>query len=91
MNSKPTSIVLRRLAKKIADKWQDLGAELGVDQSEMTCILTNNTQFIKPEEKAHELLLKWSQGTHNPTCGKLEKALERVGRHDVAVWLFEKE
>ena len=42
------------------------------------------------EEKAHELLLKWSQGTHNPTYGKLEKALERVRRHDVAVWLFEK-
>ena len=88
LNSKPTPKVLRRLGKQIPDDWQGLGVELGVDQSTIRNILANNIQFPKPDQKACEVLLRWSQMTDSPTYRKLEEAVEQVGRHDLAVWLL---
>ena len=88
LNSKPTPKVLRRLGKQIPDDWQGLGVELGVDQSTIRNILANNIQFPKPDQKACEMLLRWSQMTDSPTYRKLEEAVEQVGRHDLAVWLL---
>ena len=87
LNSK----VLARLAKKIPDCWRELGTELDVDNETITSILTNNDKFQKPEQKADEMLLKWSQMTDAPTYGNLEEALEVIGRHDLAVWLIDGE
>ena len=91
LNSKPTSKVLARLAKKIPDSWRELGTELDVDNETITSILTNNDKFQKPEQKADEMLLKWSQMTDASTYGKLEEALKEIGRHDLAVWLIDGE
>ena len=90
LSEKPTPKVLRRLAKRIPDDWQDLGAELGVDEPTIQNILANGTQFPKPNQKAYQMLLRWSRMMHTPTYGKLKEALEKVRRHDLVVWLFDR-
>ena len=75
LNSKPTQKVLRRLAKQISYRWEELGVKLDVDHSTIQSILVNNIEFPTPNQKGREMLVKWSQMTVTPTYGKLEEAL----------------
>ena len=91
LNRIPASNVLARLAKEIPDCWQELGVELDVNKSVIQNILLNIIEFPKPNQKAHEMLVKWSQMTDSPTYGKLVEALREIRRHDLAVWLIDGE
>ena len=77
-NGEPTSTELNNLSKKISAKWQSLGITLGVEQHEIDIILRSNLH-PSPEQKAHEMLMKWKLKDECFTYGKLVKALEEEG------------